>query len=520
MTRLSSTRLDRCLAGLAQRHAGPGGAVAVLRAGEVLVRHAWGWADVARRIPFTPATLSLVCSITKQFTCALLLDRFPDPTVLQADLQARLKRLAQPAPSVLELCHNQSGLRDYWATAMLCGAAVEGHFGQADSDALIGRTRTLQFAPGTRYSYANQNFRLLSEMIEARAGESFATLLRRHVLDRADMPHAVLNPDTSVVAGGTVGYEGSMEAGFRPAANNITWTGDAGLAASLDDMIAWEASIDAARDDAGAPYSRLSQPQFFNDGAPAYYGFGLAHATLLGRNATCHGGGLRGWRSFRCYIPTERVSVVALFNHMGDPRAAAMELLAALLDEPEAEVVDRQAGRCTLAGHYLEPETGLAVRVEPQGAGDLRLRYAPGPERLLPAGDGAYMGSNTRLYPAGEDLRMERRTDHLKAHLLPCDGEASMDVEGRFHNAELDATLTCVASGGAMYGAFSGALGQGAMQPMVPFGRDVWLLPCPRALDHAAPGDWTLAFRRNAGGRVTGLQLGCWLARGLDYEAC
>jgi D-aminopeptidase len=47
---------------------------------------------------------------------------------------------------------------------------------------------------------------------------------------------------------------------------------------------------------------------------------------------------------------------------------------------------------------------------------------------------------------------------------------------------------------------------------------DVWLLPCPRALDHTPPGDWTLAFRRDPRGRVVGVTVGCWLARGLNYE--
>ena len=60
--------LDRAVAALPGRYAGPGGAVAVVRNGEVLVRHAWGWADAARRLAFTPATPFLVCSITKQFT--------------------------------------------------------------------------------------------------------------------------------------------------------------------------------------------------------------------------------------------------------------------------------------------------------------------------------------------------------------------------------------------------------------------------------------------------------------------
>ena len=77
-----SSRVDRAVATLPRAYPGPGGAVAVLRAGEVLARHAWGWANAERHIPFTPRTLFRMCSITKQFTCAVVLDAFPDPSVL------------------------------------------------------------------------------------------------------------------------------------------------------------------------------------------------------------------------------------------------------------------------------------------------------------------------------------------------------------------------------------------------------------------------------------------------------
>ncbi len=55
------------------------------------------------------------------------------------------------------------------------------------------------------------------------------------------------------------------------------------------------------------------------------------------------------------------------------------------------------------------------------------------------------------------------------------------------------------------------------MEMLDPIGPDVWALPCPRALDHTPPGDWTLAFRRDGAGRVVGVEVGCWLARRLDY---
>src|ERR1700761_1524009 len=93
--RMTSTRLDRTIEALPRSYAGPGGAVAVLRNGEVLIRHAWGWANAERRIPFTPCTRFRMCSVTKQFTCAVVLDSFPDPSVLDDDVRGRLPLLQQ-----------------------------------------------------------------------------------------------------------------------------------------------------------------------------------------------------------------------------------------------------------------------------------------------------------------------------------------------------------------------------------------------------------------------------------------
>jgi D-aminopeptidase len=216
--------LEKTLATLPQRFAGPGGAVAVLKDGQVLARHAWGFADLERRIPFTTETMFLICSISKQFTVATTLlttdlDRQPD--ILESQLAARLPLLAT-RPAARHLAHNQSGLRDYWALTALCGSPVEAPFVEAQARRLIARTASLHFTPGTRYSYCNQNFRLLGDMAAERAGTDLGTLMRQHVFDRAGMPTARLNADTSQIPGFTVGYEGSQELGFRPATNRIT----------------------------------------------------------------------------------------------------------------------------------------------------------------------------------------------------------------------------------------------------------------------------------------------------------
>ena len=509
-------RLDRALETLPRAYPGPGGAVAVLRDGEVLARHAWGWANAERRIPFTPKTLFRMCSITKQFTCGLVLDAFSDPTVLDADVAALLPNLEQPPPGALHLCHNQSGLRDYWAVAMLHGSPAESPFGDTEAARVIAGTRTLQFAPGTRFSYVNQNFRMLSDIVAARTGRSFAELMRTRIFDRVGMESAFLAADTRAMPDGAEGYEGTVAGGFRAAENRIVWTGDAGLGASLDDMIAWERHIDATRDDATSLYRRLSAPVTFADGASAGYGFGLGRGKALGRPITGHGGALRGWRSHRLYVPSERVSVVVMFNHLSNAHDAAIELLAAALDEERPTRVSEAPAPAWL-GAYVEPQTGLSVRVETAPEGRVKLRYGHGATLLDLQDDGSAGDDSGRLRPSDDGLWLDLPGDNQISMLHPRPGAALPDVAGRYRCAELDAELTVADTGGVIYGGFSGFLGQGRMELLEPIGPDLWALPCPRALDHTPPGDWTLDFRRDDAGRPIEVEVGCWLARRLSY---
>jgi D-aminopeptidase len=516
LTDASAARLDRVLESLPRTYPGPGGAAAVLREGEVIVRHAWGWANAERRIAFTPKTLFRICSITKQFTCALVLDAFRDPSALDGDVKARLPNLQGVAPGALHLCHNQSGLRDYWAVAMLHGAHPEGAFGEVEAARVIGGTRSLQFAPGTRYSYANQNFRILSDILQDRTGQGFGELLRTRIFDPVGMETAILAADTRAMPDGAEGYDGSAEGGFRPAENRILWTGDAGIGASLDDMIAWERHIDATRDDPQSLYRRLGAPATFADGAAARYGFGLGRRIVHGRAATGHGGALRGWRSQRVNIPEERFSVVVLFNHMADAHAAAGEVLAAALG---AEEPPRALARAEPAwtGAYLEPETGLAARISHGQDGRVQLRYEESGDLLDLREDGSAFSEGITLRPGDGGLWMDRPNENQSSRLIPCADGQARDVAGRYRCEELDAELTVADAGGVLYGAFSGFLGPGRMELLEPIGADVWALPCPRALDHTPPGDWTLVFRRDGAGKVGSVDVGCWLARRLAY---
>ncbi len=512
---MSLAQLDRVLDNLPNAYPGPGGAVAVLKEGKLFASRTWGWADVERRLPFTPQTLFRVCSISKQFTCAAMLDNFADTTALDADVAAQFPRLTHPSPTARHLADNQSGLRDYWATAMLCGATVERPFGDAEAGHLIGLTASLQFAPGTRFSYCNQNFRILGDIIASRTGRTLNELMQKASFGPAGMATARLVPNTETMPDGTIGYEGSVEAGFRPAVNRIFWTGDAGLAASLTDMIAWDSWIDSVRDNPAALYTRQSAQPHFADGTDALYGFGLGQVKLCGRTGTGHGGGLRGWRSFRCYLPSERVSIIALFNHMDEPRAATQKIAEALFDHPPQP--KPAAPAIPWQGNYEEPETSLSVRLETTADNTVKLTYSGRhAEQLNPKPDDTATAGTTTLRRTEAGIWMDRGGDHQSSHLVSLEGTGPTDLEGRFHCTEYDATLTCVRSGGAIYAAFSGFLGDGMMHILLPAGPDMWRMPMPRALDDSPPGDWTIKIHREAD-KITALTIGCWLARNLKF---
>jgi D-aminopeptidase len=158
------------------------------------------------------------------------------------------------------------------------------------------------------------------------------------------------------------------------------------------------------------------------------------------------------------------------------------------------------------------------VRIEKAKRGKLRLRYGHHPDLLELQGDGSAKSATVQLRNSeGGGLWMDRPNENQSSQLQPCAGASALHFAGRYHCHELGAELSVLDAGGVLYGGFSGFLGQARMEILEALGPDIWLLPCPRALDHTPPGDWTLSLRRDGGGGVSEIELGCWLARKLIY---
>ncbi|MBE2278266.1 MAG: D-aminopeptidase [Rhodobacteraceae bacterium] len=513
---IDTSAIDRAMDLLPQRFAGPGGVAAVMHQGRVVAARAWGLADLVSARPMTRQTRLPVCSITKQFTCAAVLAALGAPEALDARLSPRLPGLRGLRPTVRQLCHNQSGLRDYWAMTVLEGARAEQAFPRAAALPMLAAMQSVQFAPGLRHSYSNGNFRLLAEMLEEETGQPLEALFRRHLWDPAGMATAALAPDTRHPVDGVVGHEGSAQAGFMAAENGIWWQGDAGMVASLDDMLAWERWIDATREAADGLYRRLSAPVAFADGNPAGYGFGLGRDNVGGVAITGHGGALRGFRAYRLHAAVPRLSVVVMFNHEGAARDAARDLLRAALRLTPPVSAPVPPDR---AGQWLCPETGLLARIEVEH-GRARLQFATGAEDLRSEG-GGLVSAETMLRVEAAGLVLERPRDNQRVTLAPAPPVATADageIGGRWLCPESGRAMEVILAGTAAFARFEGRLGTGRAEPAVPAGRDLWRIQTRRSMDAPAPGDWTLQICRDGAGRPIAARLGCWLARGIEYR--
>lgn len=535
MTSIAAS-IPEILADVPSRFRGPGGAVAVLKDGKLVGQQLWGYADLHRRIPMAADTVLPICSITKQMLCGLLTDLELNPTPAMTarrvepaeQLSNQLGQLLNPnllqdtGLTIRHLCNNQSGIRDYWALTVLWGAKPEGHFSVVDhGPQMLARLKSFHFPPGTEYSYANSNFFVVARCIEQVTGQPLAELLKQRIFAPAGMETARLCANTAEHPPPGVGYEGNEAFGFCPAVNCIEWAGDAGVVASLADMIAYEHFVDRSTNDSQSWYGINSKQQKYNDGTPAEYGFGLARQLVGGVLTVRHGGALRGYRLSRSYAPVPRVSIVVLLNQEhGDAGEVSDWILKRVMGVPEAKKEIVSPGP-DWTGTYLDSDTGLAITVSQGTVGELLVKYHRTPEkfRVIEAYKAQSDGMVATLDGTSLHLHIphDNRTVHAQRVATGKLAPTSSELQGDYHCAEIDSVFHCSGSGGMLYGMFDGFLGQGPVHMMRSLGDDLWALACPRAMDSTPPGDWTVIVRRNDDGTVAGVTIGCWLARRLEF---
>jgi len=188
------------------------GAVLVAKGDRVLFRKGYGFADVARRVPYAPETRHAVASITKMFTSMAVL-KLRDAGKLKLDDSVCAHLAACPDAwkpvTVQELMRHTAGLPDYEKPLELGSEKYLAVMTQEGTSRRLvdeAKKKALDFPPGTKFSYSNIGYLVLAEVVENAAGVTFNAFVTKTLLEPAGMARAGLFDGKTVPEGLATGY--------------------------------------------------------------------------------------------------------------------------------------------------------------------------------------------------------------------------------------------------------------------------------------------------------------------------
>jgi CubicO group peptidase (beta-lactamase class C family) len=312
----------------------PGASVIVMQDGRVLVRRAYGMADLERRTAAAPETNYRLASVSKQFTAMAVMllaqdgkIRYDQPV---RDILSELPPATQPV-TIRHLLNHTSGLVDY---EDLIPENRTAPLNDGDVLELLAPKDSLYFPAGSAYRYSNSGYVMLGSIVSRVSGMTFPQFLQARIFAPLGMTATVAHVEGSdIVPHRAFGYSPST-AGFTNTDQSVTSAtlGDGGIYTNVDDMRRWDAALYSTALVDAATLALATTPPALPAGAPTEYGFGWFIDTYRGERRWRHTGETSGFRNAIQRYPARRFTVIVLTNRSsGEPGTIADRIADRLL---------------------------------------------------------------------------------------------------------------------------------------------------------------------------------------------
>lgn len=305
------------------------GAVLIVKEGNILLRKGYGFADVEKRLPYTPETRHEVASISKMFTAmAALKLRAQGKLRLEDSICKYLKDCPEAwnPITVQQLMRHTSGIPDYEEKLELGSDKYLAFMTQPDTSARIvenARKLPLDFKPGEKFAYSNTGYIVLSYVVQKAAGTPFAEFVVKNLLQPAGMKHSgVLGtpgaPErlANGYTFGDIGWEKTL-AGYPLTAGHLKKmpllaltppAGDAWMYSTVDDLYRWSQVME------GSGFISAAEVEEVFTAGRGNYGYGWFVDNAFNRKRTRHNGMLPGYVSDFIRFPTEKITIIIFSN--------------------------------------------------------------------------------------------------------------------------------------------------------------------------------------------------------------
>jgi CubicO group peptidase (beta-lactamase class C family) len=304
----------------------PGACVMVIRNGKVILKQAYGLADLEQGVPCRTNTNFRLASVTKQFTAMAVLILAERKKL---SVNERLTDLLPEFPkwgeqiTVRHLLTHTSGVIDY---EDIIPKGTELPVLDRDVLRLLKNQKETYFAPGSKFRYSNSGYALLAQIVEIRSGMTFARFLEQNIFQPLKMNATVAYEEgISVIANRAYGYSPKEAASFKRTDQSLTSSvlGDGGIYSSIGDLFKWDQALYTSKLVKAKTLSLAFTPAIPSEHANTDYGFGWYISSYRGLREVWHSGNTMGFTSRITRFPEKRFSIVILCNR-SDAKIAEM----------------------------------------------------------------------------------------------------------------------------------------------------------------------------------------------------
>ncbi|UYQ95721.1 beta-lactamase family protein [Chitinophaga horti] len=449
----------------------PGVSLAIWQKNKLVYARGYGLADLSARRKITPATPFNIASMSKQFTAASIYLLESRGKLSSSD---KLSKFFPDFPAYADsitlahLIHHQSGLRDHSALIWLRDMNENGNYNDSVVYNILSRQRSLNFTPGSRWSYSNSGYFLLGRIVQQVSGQDLDAFVAANIFKPLRMKHTQLSR-THKVPGKANGYI-QTDKGFKE--NNPT-TGVIGQGngySVVTDFGPWFKEMKEHRLLGDAAWKKMLTPSVTDSGEDTKYGGGLHIQQYKGQLLVSHGGDISGYHSRMYHFPASGLDILMFSNNdriTGSPEFRAIYSL--LYPEPKAAATVNQASiaidTASLTGIYVAAEdSALNISVNitedkimarqhwndesyalvPENDSTLAVEGAPAVKLVF-----AHLaeGKAKEMYILQDGQRIAfKRTDRVAG----LDAQAAIQYAGDYYNSEIDARYRVIFSNGQL----------------------------------------------------------------------
>lgn len=316
-------------------NATPGGSILVSKGDKIIYQKAFGLADLEHNTPNTTETIFEAGSVSKQFTAAsILLLATEGKLSVKDDVRKYIPELpVYDAPILIQhLLNHTSGLKDWGVIGSLTGyPRTTRVYTQALALEIICKQKSLNFTPGTEYSYSNSNYSLLVTIVKRVSGMSLAEFTRTRFFDPLGMEHTQWRDNfREIVPNRAIAYS-RTPSGYEQQMPFEHIHGHGGLLTTTEDLRKWNTLLVTHKIGGDAMYTERIKRGTLKNGSTISYAGGLSIGEFNGYSEISHSGATAGYRAWLAYYPDKKITITLLSNDAGGNVVAAGKKIAEIM---------------------------------------------------------------------------------------------------------------------------------------------------------------------------------------------